>query len=104
MILSDFVLLDENSGQESNMWAMPPEATQVTLQVTGATSVAVGGIVDEEDAQPALLSVINLADFSVVDEITTDGIYAVGVSGIKGIVVANSGTEGSVKVYGVCVG
>lgn len=104
MILSDFVLLDANSGANSNPWYMPPEATQVTLQVHGAESLNVMGIVDEVEGEAASLSAINLADFSIVSEITADGIYAIGVSGIKAIAVTNNGTEGAVKVFGVCVG
>ena len=105
MILSDFVLLDANSGADSNPWYMPPEATQITIQVTGAQdSLWIMGLVDEMDSDYVNLATINLTDFSVSSEITQDGIYAIGVSGIKSIIAEYGGQEGEVKVYGVCEG
>lgn len=107
MILSDFVLLDETSGATSNPWYLPPEATQVTLQVSELSdkpNIIVGGVLDTDINDIMGLSVISLADFEILSTIEADGLYVVGVSGVKILYVGNQGTEGSVKVYGVCVG
>lgn len=106
MILSDFVLFDSNSQDiVSNEWRMPPEATQITIQATGLQDkLRVQGIVDEVGGDWIDLAAINLTDFSVSAEITTDGAYAVGVSGIKSIITKYGGDAGTIKVYGVCEG
>jgi hypothetical protein len=78
----------------------------LTLQITGTHSgatILVEGQVSPDSTLTnwVALSVINLNDFSVVDSITANGVYQVGIAGISQIrVVVSAISSGTVTAFG----
>ena len=104
--LADFVFLDTNStSTTSNTFYLPYDAGQVTLQVTGSSTidVTVKGKADTENGDFETLSVIGCADYATAAKIEAAGIYVVPAAGIRQMQVVNGGSAGSVTVFGAAV-
>ena len=107
MIIADYVFLDEGSGETSEPLIIPPQATELIVQVTSwgdQTDIYFEGIVDPlMEGNSYGLAIISLSVHEEMPNIETGGLYAVNVSGIKQIVACNSGSVSEARVYGVLV-
>lgn len=104
--LADFVFLDTNStSTTSNTFYIPYDAGQVTLQVSGSSTidVTVQGKTDTENGSFETLSVIGCADYQTAEKIEAAGIYIVPAAGIRQMQVVSGGAAGSVTVFGAAV-
>lgn len=106
MITQDFLFLDSTSGTYSNELAIIPESEEMTLHVealSGTPNLTIQGKVDAMgDWQ--MIGAVKLSDYSVVATIVSDGVYSVPVAGVQRVRIHNSGTAGTIKVYGRITG
>lgn len=112
MVYDEFLFLDETSGATGSIYNVS-HGEQLTLQVSpleeGVDEVAINvlGQVDtkldsSDESSWMTLATICLYDYSISDYIPYCGIYCVGISGIKKIIVVNGDESqyGKVKVFG----
>lgn len=106
--LAEFVFLDAAStSTTSNTFYVPYGADEVVLQIkadTGSPDITVKGKVDRENGEFITISAINMNGYSLVSEITENGVYCVAASGIREMQIVNGGAAGSVTVFGAAVG
>ena len=104
--LADFVFLDTSSTvTTSNTFYLPYDTEQVTLQVTGSSTIdmTVQGKADTENGSFEDLGVIGCADFATASKIEAAGIYIVPAAGIRQMQVVNAQAAGSVTVFASAV-
>lgn len=103
-ILQSFVFLDNTSTQAIGNSLSIINGNQITLEVTGTTaSVTMEAITDIDSTTWTPIAVINCQTLKVVETITAVGNYIIPVSGLSAIRAKNTGTIGSVKVFGKLV-
>ena len=107
MILNGFLFLDENSTTGYSKELVCSTAKQLTLSVLSDDSVVleVFGLVDYEHGYDSgdgwsRLAAINANDLSISSIITEAGIYYIPLNGFNLVSITNSGTPGSVTVFG----
>jgi hypothetical protein len=103
MILQGFKFFESaNSVKESNV--LSANGNQLILQVSGngaEFSISVLGKVDNENEDYTKLAVINAKDYDMLQSISSNGIYVVGIDGISKVKLSiDSITSGNVNVYG----
>ena len=107
MILNGFLFFDENSTTQYSEELVCSTAKQLTLSVISDDSVIleIFGLVDYEHGYDSgdgwiELAAINASDLSISSKITEAGIYYIPLNGINLVSITNSGTPGSVTVFG----
>jgi len=101
MTLKTFVFFDASStAAESNVFSVLEGAEDMTLHVTGSSTVnlTIKGKTDDQGNWEDIAA-ISMDSFKVAESITSSGIYSVPLHGLVQLKIINSGATG-VKVYG----
>lgn len=104
-LLQNFKFFESSAApQTSNVLVNSYNGSELTLQVSGtATSLAIKVFTkaDQQNGEFVETQVIGLApEMDLFDEITKNGIYSVGVTGIREIKLELVSSNGDVSVFG----